>query len=383
MIELCSLNDCTGCSACYVSCASHAIKMERDKEGFLYPKVSEEKCKSCGACRKACPVINVKKNSEPESYLAWIKDSVVRQNSTSGGLFSAIATDVLRRGGVVCGASYRKDMTVAHIIVDKVRDLPLLRGSKYVQSEMGSVFLDIKKCLQDQRIVYFVGTPCQVNGLKNYLRGDFPNLITSDIICHGVPSAYLFKKQVSEWERSVGFSIADVKFRSKKRFGQGYDLELIGHNGRTVFKCIDVQPYFRGFWNNQTLRESCYNCKYASVERTGDVTLGDFWLVKKFYPKVKTSQGVSLIFANTDKGKDVLNRINSDIFLRKCPIEHALCGQEHLKVPVSRPDARNAYKSYEDWDSLCSDLLKPSLSFKLKKYIRNFIKTVILYGIWK
>lgn len=386
--NICEHDSCTACSACQSICHKHAITMITDDEGFQYPYINEDSCVECGLCIKTCPAnkdLDVTSSYPQQPYLAWINDDEVRLDSSSGGIFTALARYVISQGGVVCGAAYDDDMTVRHRIVDNENDLIHLRGSKYVQSITEGIFSDIKVYLNKGVMVYFVGTPCQVAGLKSFLKKKYDNLLTSDLICHGVPSGNLFKEQIKYFERKVGKKIVDVKFRAKKRFGQGYDIQITTNTGANEFFCAELVPYFNGFWKNITLRESCYKCQYASLHREGDITLADFWLVKKCFPDVRTSKGTSLVFVNSIIGENIFMKLanSGDVYIREATIEQALLGQGQLKSPVPRPIERDGYKRYLDFEKYCNGLLKNSLGYKIKMHLRNAIKVLILFKYWK
>lgn len=386
--NICAHDSCTACSACQSICHKHAITMITDDEGFQYPYINEDSCVECGLCIKTCPAnkeLDVTSSYPQQPYLAWINDDEVRLDSSSGGIFTALARYVISQGGVVCGAAYDDDMTVRHRIVDNENDLIHLRGSKYVQSITEGIFSDIKVYLNKGVMVYFVGTPCQVAGLKSFLKKKYDNLLTSDLICHGVPSGNLFKEQIKYFERKVGKKIVDIKFRAKKRFGQGYDIQIITNTGANKFFCAELVPYFNGFWKNITLRESCYKCQYASLHREGDITLADFWLVKKCFPDVRTSKGTSLVFVNSIIGENIFMKLanSGDVYIREATIEQALLGQGQLKSPVPRPIERDGYKRYLDFEKYCNGLLKNSIGYKIKMHLRNAIKVLILFKYWK
>lgn len=386
--NICEHDSCTACSACQSICHKHAITMITDDEGFQYPYINEDSCVECGLCIKTCPAnkdLDVTSSYPQQPYLAWINDDEVRLDSSSGGIFTALARYVISQGGVVCGAAYDDDMTVRHRIVDNENDLIHLRGSKYVQSITEGIFSDIKVYLNKGVMVYFVGTPCQVAGLKSFLKKKYDNLLTSDLICHGVPSGNLFKEQIKYFERKEGKKIVDVKFRAKKRFGQGYDIQIITNTGANEFFCAELVPYFNGFWKNITLRESCYKCQYASLHREGDITLADFWLVRKCFPDVRTSKGTSLVFVNSIIGENIFMKLanSGDVYIREATIEQALLGQGQLKSPVPRPIERDGYKRYLDFEKYCNGLLKNSLGYKIKMHLRNAIKVLILFKYWK
>ncbi len=384
-MDICDSINCTGCAACLNVCGHNAISMNVNHEGFLYPIVDKTKCVECGLCQKTCPQNKSIKLGDITSqlvYMCWDKNLQARLNSSSGGVFSVVAKEILSRGGVVCGAAFDENMLLKHVIIEKKDDIRCLQGSKYIQSDIQHCFNRIRHILENGVFVYFVGTPCQVAGLKSYLRIDYQNLITSDLICHGVPSAVLFLQQVEELEKKFKSKIVDFKFRSKKRFGQGCDCELLFSGGGSRFLCAELVPFFYGFWNNLILRESCYHCQYASTRRVGDITLGDFWLVKKSFPNIKTSNGISLVLINTDKGDVFFDSIKDRIFYREATLEQAIRGQGQLKNPVKRPVKRDKYIAC-DLNQLEKELLKIPLVDKIKMHTKNLLKIFLLYKYWK
>ena len=381
MKKICNHNDCTGCYACSAVCTKNAITMTINDEGFVYPVIKESLCVDCGMCEKVCPNNSLVKKEYAKPYLAWNNNAKIRSVSSSGGIFSAIAEEIISYGGVVCGAAYNNDMTVRHIIVDNIDDLSKLRGSKYTQSLIGDTYIEIKKHLKDNRWVYFVGTPCQVAGLKNYLRKDYSNLITSDLVCHGVPSGELLKEQIKSLEKRFGKRIVDFNFRAKHRMGQTPDV-LLTFRGQKNIRCLaskflnfEILPYCYGFRTNSIIRESCYNCKYTTIERVGDVSLADFWNVKEWYPNVKRSPGCSIILVNTDNGRDIINKLT----LIETSVEAAISKQAQLKAPLRRPSSRDLYKSYKDFDKYCLTFLKMPFTIKFKRHLVNFAKIVTLF----
>ena len=382
---ICNPIDCTGCSACESSCAAHAVTMEYSEEGFLYPHIDAAKCVNCGLCAKVCPNNQIAEAHQPEAYLAWIKDKDIRFESSSGGIFSAVAMEVIRRGGIVCGAAYDKDMIVRHIAVDNIEGLAILRGSKYTQSIVGDIYGQVRLALNADRWVYFVGTPCQVAGLRNFLRKDYEKLIASDVICHGIPSGLLLKEQISALERRFSSKIDGFNFRAKLRMGQTQDVAITlrkqsgTQDAATICLNFETLPYCYGFRRNTIIRESCYRCLYAKVQRVGDITLGDFWNVKTWFPDVKRSPGCSLILVSTDKGREMLQAISNQIVLRETTIEAAISKQAQLKAPLKRPAERDQYRSYKEFNHYCQTFLKPPFKYRFKKHLVNFAKIVTLF----
>lgn len=385
---ICEDDKCTGCGACSVTCPHSAINIVVAPDGFFRPKIDVDKCVECKLCVKTCPVNNKPEPHYPkETYMAWDKNLESRLRSSSGGVFGAVASSILiDYKGAVFGAAYDSSMNLVHIGIESVAELPKLQGSKYVQSNSFHVFSSIRDLLKKGRKVYFVGTPCQVAGLKSYLHKDYPNLITSDLICHGTPSNKLFKSQIDELDSKGSSRITDFIFRSKERFGQGYDVKICKEPGGSNFMNAELVPYFYGFWHNITLRESCYNCPFATVERQGDITLADYWGGKKIHKGLRVANGVSLILCNTDKGKDLLSSVCS-LHLVKDSLDNALKVQGHLSHSVKMPKRHRAFR--EDcirgleFRELKQKYLTPDLKYTIKMRLRNMMKIVLMYKLWK
>lgn len=359
--------------------------MKKMDDGFMYPIIDNSKCINCGLCQKHCPAnISVNKNRPQKVFLAWNNQPVDRFTSSSGGVFSAIAKYILSLGGVVFGASYDNQMNVIHLGIEREEKLSSLKGSKYVQSSIGEVFIQVKKHLIDGRFVYFTGTPCQIAGLRSFLKGEYENLLTSDLICHGCPSNDLFIKQIQEIEQKYCKRVKNFEFRNKERFGQGYDIKVTFDDGCSIYQNAELVPYFYGFWKNITLRESCYQCLYTTSERTSDITLADYWLVKKYHKGVKTSNGTSLIMCNTSKGVELIKKCN--LTLIEDTLDNALKIQGHLSHSVVKTKRHDSFvKKYNilSWIEIHKQFLTPSWHFAVKMHTRNFFKVILLYRLWK
>lgn len=386
MTTICNTSLCTGCAACYSACVHHAINMVVSNDGFLHPIIDNSKCVDCGLCETTCPVNTPAVKVKPsEVYMAWTKNQEQRALSSSGGVFAAVASDILLKGGVVFGASYDEDLNVQHTYIDSIEDIHLLQGSKYVQSDVNDTFKEVKKFLKEDRCVFYVGTPCQIAGLKNFLKLNYDNLLTSDFVCHGCPSNDLFQKQIHAFENKYHSKVINFNFRSKKRFGQGYDCELMLNNNRRKFLNAELVPYFYGFWNNITLRDSCYQCQYSTIDRVSDITLSDFWTVKRYHKGKMTSKGISLIMANTQKGEKILNE-PPELVLISESLDTAIKSQGHLNHSVKKPASHQSFmKNYPrfSWEELNKHYLTPSTSYKLKMRVRNIVKILSLYKLWK
>lgn len=302
--------DCCACSACILGCPVQAISFVNDGEGFAYPVIDKETCINCGLCERICPVNSPKyDNSDtPEVYASLLKDTEERKKSTSGGLFYAIAEWVIKKGGVVFGAAMDEQHQVRHIAVENYLDLQLLRGSKYVQSAMGDTFLQVRRYLQAGRWCYFTGTGCQVAGLKAFLRKEYSTLITTDIVCHGVPSQWLYDQHITYLEKKHKGKVIDYHFRNNEKGSGGEIFKVEAPNGKIkkiINPTYNLSPYLYSFMYGMTSRWSCYDCKFARIPRQGDITLADYWGVKEFFPDIDNSKGVSLCLINTEQGKKV------------------------------------------------------------------------------
>lgn len=311
-----SKSECCACTACEHACPVSAITFLPDEEGFLYPSINKDKCINCGLCERVCPVAHPSySNSEaPAAYAAMVKDVEQRKKSSSGGMFYAIACWILQQRGKVYGAFMDENHQVKHIGVDNVNDLQLLRGSKYVQSDMQCVFADIKNDLKAGRWCYFVGTGCQVAGLKAFLRKDYETLLTSDLVCHGVPSQWLFDRHIQYLEEKHKGKVSGYQFRNNKTWGGCEIFNLTTPKGkvkRYKFPSYNLSPYLYSFMYAMTYRYSCYDCKFARIPRQGDITLADYWGVKEFFPNLDSSKGISLTLVNSPKGAVVFEQIKN------------------------------------------------------------------------
>lgn len=318
--------NCCGCSACYNACPKAAITMQENVEGFLVPQVDAEKCIDCGLCLKACPALNEKRSNaaDPECYAAQADDKI-RAVSSSGGVFTPLAESIIDRGGVVCGAAFREDWTVHHIIVDNKADIAKLRGSKYVQSEIGDCFKRVKSLLREGKWVLFSGTPCQVAGLYTYLGKDYDTLLTVDIFCHGAPSPGVWKRYLREnYEPGT---IANVNFRDKSAIGWSCShVAITQKNGKK-----DVSNnYTKWFHGSVILRPSCANCKYNKLPRPSDISLGDWWGISKIDNSLNDGKGLSNVLINSPKGKSIYEQLSLPVSKRlQLPPDYGNGGLRH------------------------------------------------------
>lgn len=319
MTEICPHEQCTGCTACASACPKHAISMQRDEWGFLYPQVDGDSCLHCGLCQKVCPAQNKpgQRNilEEERFRIAWHREEEVRAKSSSGGAFSALASAVLRRGGHVCGAAFREDYhAVHHLIIHREEELPQLRSSKYIQSDMGQTYAEVKALLTEGEEVLFAGTPCQVAGLRLFLRKEYPNLITLDIVCHGVPSPRIYHDYASWLEASQGGQLTGYTFRDKRWSWTRFNMRADFSNGSAYFGKWETDLFYRGFIQDLYLRDCCYECPFSRHERYSDITLSDFWGVFQEPRKEWADEkGISMCMTHTEKGEQLVHEAAEDM----------------------------------------------------------------------
>ena len=356
--------ECCACSACQQICHVDAISMKQDEEGFLYPVKNTDICVNCGNCKKVCAFTEKHKLKNPlEVKAGYIKDISQRQRSSSGGLFYVIASDIIDRGVVVVGATLTEDMQVHHNIVSTLDDLETLRGSKYVQSAMDDSFRIIKRLLKEGKLIYFVGTGCQVDGLKSYLKADYENLLTSDLICHGVPSQDLFDKHIKYLETKYKGKVISYEFRNNRSWEVCESVITLNSHTlkRHILPSYNLSPFLYSFMQGFTYRSSCYACPYARPQRSGDITLADFWGAKQLFPTLMADYGVSMVLVNTSKGEEILERLHDKVNLCDSSLDIAVANNRNLAHPTMKPLFR---------DSVFQILEKKGYEYVARKYFR-------------
>ena len=318
MITITDKENCMGCYACATICPKTCISMDSDNEGFWYPVVDHARCIECGMCVKVCPIIQTphkerEQGTKPLAYAAYNKDDTVRLDSSSGGLFTLIAEEVLSVGGVVFGARFDDRFNVIHDYVEKVDELSKFRGSKYVQSRIGDSYERVREFLQQGRLVLFTGTPCQISGLKHYLGKDFDNLLCQDIVCHGVPSPKVWQKYVSYRENRAGASARRIAFRRKDRGWKRFSVSFLFNNNTEYLQILHQDLYMQAFLKDICLRPSCHACQFKTVNRESDLTLADFWGIQNVLPEMDDDKGTSFVIIHSEKGKQLFERIQRSL----------------------------------------------------------------------
>jgi len=368
---------CTGCRACEQLCPHTAIDFRQDDEGFWTPIINQSLCVDCGLCAAKCPQNRqVNSNLPVATKAARLKDDSILFKSASGGAFAGIALYAIRQGWVVYGVRYDEKLVAHHGKAETVEELLSLLSSKYVQSDTRHTFSEVKKLLREGQNVLYSGTGCQIAGLKTFLGKEYDNLITIDLICHGVPSPLLFEKYIQYLSiKHGGERIRMFDFRDKK-IGWGLDFKYI-HNVKTVVNSCSASPYYTNFLKGTIYRECCYTCKYASKKRVADITIGDYWGIEYAHPEFEDNRGVSVVLLNSDKGarlwtlcKDDFESIDSDVDL-------AAKYNGNLIHPTKRDDTVRDHIYDEIWGTDSVDFIK---KLPYKRTIRAIVKSIL--PIW-
>lgn len=376
-----SKNLCMGCHACINVCPRSCISMKADKEGFLYPTVDYSLCIKCNKCVTVCPIINkIEMDNNPVAYSCINNDNTIRLDSSSGGIFTLIAEKVIDSGGVVFGARFNDEFEVEHSFVETKERLCKLRGSKYVQSKIGDSYKRVKEFLNSGREVLFIGTPCQIAGLLSYLGQSYRNLLTVDIICHGVPSPYVWSKYVEFRETEAGAPVQRISFRRKDEGWKKYSVSFLFKNNKEYRQNLSKDIYMKAFLQDISLRLSCYDCRFKGMSRQSDITLGDFWGIQYVLPEMDDDMGTSLIFINSDTGQELFEEIKDKMSYLKVDIAEAvkfnLAAIESSKYNPKR-DGFMAEKDVLPFDKLVSKYCTDSLFTRMKIKVKSDIKIVL------
>ena len=341
------VQNCSSCAACANVCARNAVSMQLDTEGFYRPVIDAEKCVQCGACERVCSWNKTVENPNvadvsPKTVAAYAKDESVRLQSSSGGIFTVLAERVLDDGGVVVGVAQTAPTRFGHIVVENKADLAKLRGSKYVQADVGLVYREVRNLLKAGRKVLFSGTPCQVAGLYAVLgNAASADLFTVDIVCHGTPSVKVFEKYVREMEKTDDSVLDGVNFRDKSEGWSGYALLHRFKSGKSVSVHHGRSKYMRLFLNRICQNVSCDECHYRKLPRIADITLGDYWGISKYHPEMNDNKGTSVVLLNTAHGNELFCSVADKVTQCDSKVEYAIAGNPCI-VRSCKPHPKRA-----------------------------------------
>lgn len=377
MIDIKEKFDCCGCNACGDVCPHGAITFSIDQEGFWYPSVNKKKCVDCGLCDLICPMTHkadfISRYDKAIVYAAYSKDEAIRLDSTSGGIYSALAIEKLIQHAYVGGAVYNEDHTCSQIVTSDINKLPEIRSSKYLQSSSEKVYREIRKALNEGKEVLYCGCPCQIHALYNFLGKEYDNLTTCDFICRGVNSPKVFLKYIEMLELQYSSKATQIKFKNKKWGWHNFSLRVNFENGQEYCKDRWHDPFFIGYLQSGNFaRPSCYQCHFKGFPQKADITLADFWGIEKVDPTMDQDKGTSLVMVNSDKGKALFESIKDNIEWRQFTMDDARAGNPAMdgSLKSAKPN-RDAF--FSDLDKLPFEKVAakhfplPSWKKKLKK----------------
>ncbi|SHK89511.1 Coenzyme F420 hydrogenase/dehydrogenase, beta subunit C-terminal domain [Fibrobacter sp. UWB12] len=379
------VEECSSCGACANVCANNAISMELDKEGFYRPTIDTSKCIKCGLCERTCPWTNIVTNpnlasSTPQTIAAFAKDESIRLESSSGGIFTILAEKILDDGGVVVGVAQTAPTRFGHIVVDNKTDLKKLRGSKYVQADVGFVYREIRTHLKSGRKVLFSGTPCQVAALYAVLgsKANTPNLYTVDIVCHGTPSVKVFEKYVEEIEQKQQDSLQKIFFRDKRKGWNTYSLTHLFKSGKTISVRNTKSLFMSLMLNNIFSNKSCANCHYRKLPRIADITLGDYWGIIMHHPQMDDNKGTSVILINTEHGKTFFDSVSNDINQCESKLDYAIAGNPCIvQTPPSHPKRDEFFEFLDKYS-----LEQLAQKYKINQPFYKTLLSTIVITLW-
>lgn len=410
MITIINKHNCCGCGACVQICPKKCISMSADNEGFLYPHVNDAMCIDCSLCEKVCPIINQNEPREPLAvYAAKNTNEEIRLKSSSGGIFTLLAEQVIADSGVVFGARFNENWEVIHDYTETVEGLEAFRGSKYVQSIIGDNFKIAKQFLNDGRKVLFSGTPCQIAGLNKFLRKEYDNLLTVEVVCHGVPSPMVWRDYLdykrtmcAAGKNTVSSSlnelpvITGISFRDKTHGWKKYGFKICYAASKAVENSVsksantancEITPFnddlfMKGFLKNIYLRPSCYHCAARQGKSGADISIADYWGIQSIHPEIDDDKGTGLVLINTKQGANYFNSIANQINSLTSNYNNAIMQNPCIVKSVKEPKKRHQFwQNYPISKINCievvCDLMTPSPIVVFAKRVIGKIKRIL------
>ena len=383
MIQINDKQNCCGCYACAQKCPKQCITMTEDNEGFSYPVINEELCIDCGLCEKVCPVINQgRKRFSRHVYAINNKNEETRRKSSSGGVFTLFSEKTISEKGVVFGAKFDNRWNVIHAYTDIQKEIEYFNGSKYVQSSIGSSYIEVEAFLRQGRKVLFSGTPCQVAGLKLFLKKEYENLRTIDFVCHGVPSPKIWQMYLNEIRIKKNVKeITNIKFRDKKLGWKNFSLVINFTNTKgekkEISEPVSKNIYLRGFLQDLYLRPSCHACPANCLKSNSDITLGDYWGISKFNNDIDDNKGTSLVIASTPAGENMIEEILNKSIVYKSTFENALASNPCLTACVPPSPKRKLFFTQLTRRNSISKLIYHTTKITLYQKIKTKIHHIL------
>lgn len=382
MIDIVSTDKCCLCGNCENVCPTNAISFTREEKTFLYPNIDKDKCIGCSKCESVCPVLNpMEQKKVLKSFAVKNKNEDIIKHSTSGGIFTALAQKILSKGGVVYGAAFQDDFTVKHIMIKDCEKISLIRGSKYVQSDLGNVFLDIKQRLKDGETVLFSGCPCQCAALRTYLKEQEygGQLYVVDFICHGILSEKLFKEYLEYLEAKHKSKIVKFTFRDKRYGWADSGPRIIYANGKSQHWPYYEDLYMQGCFQGLCERESCYTCSFKNFYSGSDLTMGDFWGAAQLMPDFYDRMGVSVLCIQSEVGMELFEQVKELLVLEEAPVEILAKHNQGLFKPFVKGKKSDEFfemaKKMGNIKAL-EQITKISKVEKLKRLYRQFRRVI-------
>ena len=381
MIQVLNEKDCCGCGACVAVCPKQCIKMKEGTLGSLFPIVENQNCISCGACERVCPIKSVYSFEEYDqlAFAAYANDKAIRKGGSSGGMFQIFANKIFSYDGIVYGAAFDNELKLKCVAAHTEEDLKPLLKSKYLQSSSYEKFAEIKARLNENKVILFVSTPCQVAALKSYLHKEYKNLITVDFFCHGVPSQKFFDECIEFDERTkYRGKVLNYTFREKKRHGSTPHYYSCDYETNGVIKhCFGYyfdSTFYAAFQKYICLRESCYNCKFYGRKRFSDITIGDFHEIDRYINGINRFDGVSTVIINSTKGGELFNSCKDKLTLYPMDIDRMICDKVCLSACTEKPNQREEFVAVYNRDGI---------EGVYKKYLnpKFYLKNRIYYGL--
>ncbi len=374
---------CCGCNGCKEVCPKNCISMIEDNEGFIYPDINLNLCINCNMCKEVCPMIDTKyvfnTNKNIHAYAAFNNDENIRLNSTSGGIFTELAEYVLKNNGVIVGAKFDKNMEVVHEFASSREEYEQFRGSKYVRSDIGGIYCRVEELLKKDIVVLFVATPCEIAGMKKYLRKDYDNLILCDIICHNNPSPKVFRKYITYLEQKNNSNVVNIVLRDKEKGWHNPTFKVYFENKRQISENYYKNYYIQGFGMGLFSRPCCHSCQFTGSDRVGDITIGDFWGIDKIDKTMDDNKGTSVVLLNNSKAEEIFNEIKINLKYKEVDIKSAF-KYNHKKPSVPDINRERFFKELDvtEFDILIDRYMRTDkLKTKIGKYIPKFIKEKI------